>query len=213
VAGFDPVVQRRIDSLANDLVGEFEGEFPAEAVISLMADSAARLAASAAVPDFLPLLSYRLTRERLRATGRTERLDGDEGRDVVFVSLSGGGRGQIAAALTTLLSDGRVTVHSAGTAVHGQIDPAVSTVIGELGIDVSEAFARPVTPEVLGATDIVVTMGHSVGVLEIPAGVAHEDWRVGDPVGAHIDEVRRVRDDIDRRVRALLDRLGIEAAA
>jgi arsenate reductase (thioredoxin) len=212
MAGLDPVVQRRIDSLASDLVGEFDGEFPAQTVIALMADSAARLASSAAVPDFLPLLSYRLTRERLQAMRRAERPRSDEGRDVVFVSLSGGGRGQIAAALTTQLSGGRVTVHSAGTAVHGQIDPAVSTAISELGIDVSDAFARPVTPEVLAATDVVVTMGHSVGVLDIPAGVAHEDWRVGDPVGAKIDEVRRVREDIDRRVRALLERLGLDAA-
>jgi hypothetical protein len=52
------------------------------------------------------------------------------------------------------------------------------------------------TPEVLGATDVVVTMGHSVGVFDIPDGVRHEDWRVGDPVGAQLDEVRRVREDI-----------------
>jgi protein-tyrosine-phosphatase len=54
-------------------------------------------------------------------------------------------------------------------------------------------------------------MGHSVGVFDIADGVRHEDWRVGDPVGAQLDEVRRVREDIERRVRTLLDRLGVEA--
>jgi len=53
-------------------------------------------------------------------------------------------------------------------------------------------------------------MGHSVGMFDIPDGVLHEALRVGDPVGAPIDEVRRVRDDIERRVRTLLDRLGVE---
>ena len=156
---FNPVVQRRLDALASELAPSTKDEFEAEVVFELMADSAVRLAETAAIPDYLPPLAYRLTKERLGASKRTGRPGGDESRDIVFVSLSGGGRGQIAAALTTLLSGNRVTVHSAGTAVHGQIDPVVSTAISELGIDVSEAFARPMTPEVLGATDVVVTMG------------------------------------------------------
>jgi ArsR family transcriptional regulator len=55
---------------------------------------------------------------------------------------------------------------------------------------------------------VIVTMGLSVGVVDIANGVRHEDWRVGDPTGATIDEVRRVRDDIAKRVRALLTDLG-----
>lgn len=107
----------------------------------------------------MPLLAYRLTKERLRASGNSTDAAARDGHDVVFASLSGGGRGQIAAALTTLLSEGTVTVHSAGTAVHGQIDPAVSMAITELGVDSSEAFARPITPEVLQAADVVVSWG------------------------------------------------------
>jgi arsenate reductase len=56
---------------------------------------------------------------------------------------------------------------------------------------------------------VIVTMGYSVGAVAIPAGVHHLDWRAGDPSGADIAEVRRVRDDIERRVRALLDELGV----
>jgi len=207
---FHPVTRRRLDSFVEQLVAEFDGRFDADEVRALLDDSAARLAQSAAVPDFLPPLAYRLTRERLQSLERGEG-DGVR-RDVVFVSLSGGGRGQIAAALTSLLAGDRVAVHAAGTAIGAGIDDAVASAIGELGIDVSEAFARPITPEVLGGTDVVVTMGHSVGVFEIPPGVRHEDWRVGDPTGAPLEEVRRVRADIEHRVRSLLEELGVQTA-
>ncbi|HEX4036347.1 MAG TPA: low molecular weight phosphatase family protein [Solirubrobacteraceae bacterium] len=204
------VTRRRLESLTDELIEEFAGVHDPETVRAMMADSAERLAESAAIADYLPPLALRLTRERLQASVPRS---AESTRDVVFVSLSGGGRGQIAAALMALLADGAVTVHSAGTAIGAGIDANVATAIEELGIDVSEAFARPITPEVLGATDMIVTMGHSVGVLEIPPGVRHEDWRIGDPVGAPLEEVRRVRADIESRVRALLERLGVDVPA
>jgi protein-tyrosine-phosphatase len=69
-------------------------------------------------------------------------------------------------------------------------------------------FARPVTDEVLQAADVIVTMGHAAGVIDIPQHVRHEDWRVGDPIGAPISEMRRISADIETRVRALLAELG-----
>ena len=59
----------------------------------------------------------------------------------------------------------------------------------------------------IGGADVIVTMGRSVGEIDVPAGVRHIDWRVGDPAGADLDEVRRVREDIGRRVEALADEL------
>jgi arsenate reductase (thioredoxin) len=85
-------------------------------------------------------------------------------------------------------------------------------VITELGAGAEEQFARPVTDEVLRAADVIVTMGHSVGVVDIPQDVRHEDWRVGDPLGAPLGEIRRVRADIENRVRTLLNGLGVPAA-
>ena len=204
----DPVLQHKLDATFESLCTEFAGTIDRQRIRAVMDDSTARLAESSTVADFLPLLAHRFARERLQSIARPEHPT-QQTWDVVFVSLSGGGRGQIAAALTTLLSEGRVAVHSAGTAVHGRIDPAVETVIDELGIDTSEAFARPVTDEVLAGADVIVTMGHSVGVIDIPADVRHEDWRVGDPVGAAVAEVRRVEEDVERRVRVLLDELGV----
>ena len=115
----------------------------------------------------------------------------------------------MAAALTSLLSDGAVTAHAAGASQHGVLDPTVEAVIRELGVDTSEFFVRPVSRDILDAADVIVTMGHSVGAVELPQGVRRDDWRVGDPIGASIEETRRVREDIERRVRALLAELDV----
>jgi len=205
----DPITRRRLEDMTEELLAEHGDRVDPDAIRALMADSARRLAASAALADFLPALAYRLTKERLLSGARTR---GEQGRarDIVFVSLHGGGRGQIAAALTAHLAGDCVEVHWAGTAPRGRIDPAVAAAIAERGIDVDAAYAPPITPEVLAGTDVVVTMGHSVGVFEIPDGARHEDWRIGDPVGAPIEEVRRVGADIEYRVRALLESLGID---
>ena len=207
-ASLDPATQHQIQRMVDDLCSEFAGQFPRSQVEEVMNDSAERVMATAKVFEFVPLTSYRFTRERLNALRRAQGEDAIGAWDVVFVSLSGGGRGQLAAAITTMLSGQRVSVHSAGTAVRGQIDPQVRTVIEELGLDPDQEFARPVTDEVLRGADVIVTMGHSVGAIEMPHGARHEDWRVGDPIGAPISEIRRVRADIEYRVRALLSDLG-----
>ena len=77
----------------------------------------------------------------------------------------------------------------------------------EIEADVEGSYAKPLTPEVLGAADVIVTIARSVGEISIPGHTRHLDWRVGDPGGADIDEVRRIRDDIARRVHALIDEL------
>ena len=205
----DPTTQHHLGKRLDELCSEFAGQFERREIEEVMNDSLQRLLTTAKVLDFVPLMTYRFTRERLNAITRAQRQNAVGAWDVVFVSLSGGGRGQIAAALTTLLSKNRVSVHSAGTAVRGPIDPGVRAVIDELGLDPDEPFARPVTDEVLLAANVIVTMGHSVGVIDIPQHVRHDDWRVGDPIGAPIPEIRRVRADIEYRVRALLTDLGI----
>jgi arsenate reductase len=204
-AGVDSVTQHHVDEMIDTLCTEFGDRFERERIEELMSDSVRQLAGRANVEDFLPVLAYRFTRERLSSIGRTP----GTSWDVAFVSLSGGGRGQIAAALTALLSEGRVTPHAAGTAQHGVLDPSVEAVIRELGIDTAEAFVRPVSNDVLAAADVIVTMGHSVGQVDLPEGAKHQDWRVGNPVGASVDEARRVRDDIERRVRKLLIELQV----
>jgi arsenate reductase len=205
----DPATQHQIERMVDDLCSEFTGDLSRLQIEAVMADSVERITGSARIDDFIPLMAYRFTCERLKAARRVRGEDVEGAWDVVFVSLSGGGRGQIAAALTAKLSEKRVSVHSAGTATRAEIDPQVRTAIAELDLDPDEQSARPVTDEVLRGADVIVTMGHSVGQIEIPPGVRHEDWRIGDPIGAPIQEIRRVRNDIEYRVRALLTDLGV----
>ncbi len=205
----DPVVRHQVERMVDDLCAEFGEQFDRTHIDEIMNDSVERIMGTATVFEFVPLMAYRFARERLDAVRRARTGDVYGAWDVVFVSRSGGGRGQIAAALTVKLSEGRVSVHSAGTAARTAVDPRVRTVIAELGLDPDQQFARPVTEEVLRGADVIVTMGHSVGLIDIPEGVRHEDWRVGDPITAPIEEMRRVRADIEHRVRSLLADLGV----
>jgi arsenate reductase (thioredoxin) len=201
-----PVATLHCEKAVEALLDEFGDRHSREEIEQIMDDSLRRLVRGAEVEDFIPALAHRFARERVKAI---DRAGGPESElpDVIFVGLGDTGRGQMAAALVTLRSEGRVVAHSAGSNIGADVDPAVIEVMGELGVDLEDAYAKPLSPEVLDAGDVIVTMGRSVGAVEIPADKRHVDWRVGDPTGAPVDEVRRVRDEIDSRVQALLAEL------
>jgi arsenate reductase (thioredoxin) len=144
------------------------------------------------------------------------RLSQGEGRiakpvpEVLFVCVQNAGRSQMAAALLDHLAEGRVHVRSAGSAPADLINPDVVTVMGELGIDVSKEFPKPMTDEVVKAADAVVTMGCG-DACPIYPGKRYEDWDVADPAEADLHGVRRIRDDIAERVRRLLTELTAPA--
>ncbi|HZR93068.1 MAG TPA: arsenate reductase ArsC [Gaiellaceae bacterium] len=126
--------------------------------------------------------------------------------EVLFVCVHNAGRSQMAAALVTLRSGGRVRVRSAGSDPAAEVNPAVVEAMRELGVDLSGARPRLVTDEAVRAADVVVTMGCGDACLVYP-GKRYEDWQVDDPAGADLDAVRRIRDEIDGRVRRLVDEL------
>jgi arsenate reductase len=202
----NPVARHHVEKAIESLEEEFDEAHSRETIERVMDDSLQQLVRGAEVDDFVPTLAHRFARERLKALGRARGPEAADS-DVLFIGLGDTGRGQMAAALLTLRSEGRVVAHSAGSTRGVEVDPAVVEVMTEVGVDLSEAYAKPLVPEVLEAADVAVTMGRSVGTVQIPDGVRHEDWRVGDPTGASVEEVRRVRDDIDRRVQALLAEL------
>jgi len=109
----------------------------------------------------------------------------------------------MAAALLDHRAQGGVQVRSAGSAPAHEINPAVVAVMGELGIDMSKAFPKPLTAEGVGAADVVVTMGCGDACPVFP-GKRYLDWDLTDPSGLTLEEIRPIRDEIDRRVRALL---------
>ena len=116
----------------------------------------------------------------------------------------------MAAALVTLRSEGRVHVRSAGSDPGDEINPAVVEAMAELGVDMAEAFPKPLTDEVVRAADVVITMGCG-DACPIYPGKRYEDWQVDDPAAQDIDAVRRIREEIDTRVRALLEDLEVSS--
>src|SRR5262245_27583412 len=170
----NPVARQHVERAVDGLVDEFGETHSRETVEKIMDDSVRQLVGRAEVDDFLPTLAHRFTRERLKALGRAHGPE-DAQPDVLFVGLGDTGRGQMAAALLTLRSEGRVVAHSAGSTAGANLDRGVLEVMAELGVDLTEAFAKPLSPEVLEAADVVVTMGRSVGAVEVPEGTRHAD--------------------------------------
>ncbi len=208
-----PVAQQHVRRAVDALSDEFAEVHSREIIERVMYDSVVQLAGRAEVDDFVATLAHRFTRERLKALARKKQSETEQ-TDVLFVGLGDSGRGQIASALTMLHSHGQLSAHSAGSTAASEVDSSVVAVMQELGVDLDGAYAKPLSPEVLEGADVVVTMGRSVGAITVPERTVHLDWRVGDPTGAPIDEVRRVRDDIDRRVRDLVEHLaGSESTA
>jgi len=124
-------------------------------------------------------------------------------QEVLFVCVHNAGRSQMAAALLAMHAQGRLTVRSAGSAPAEEINPAVVQVMNELGIDMSQEFPKPLTDGFVMAADVVITMGCG-DACPIYPGKRYEDWEVQDPAGRTVDEIRRIRDDIDARVKRLL---------
>jgi arsenate reductase len=154
----------------------------------------------------VPLFVHRFARERLRALGQAEGTITKEMPEILFVCVQNAGRSQMAAGLVDKLSEGRVHVRSAGSAPADQINPDVRLAMAEVGVDLDKEFPKPLTDEVVRAADAVITMGCG-DACPIYPGKRYEDWEVNDPAEEGLDGVRRIRDEIEGRVRALLDSL------
>ena len=201
----DAVVRGHLDRGLDSLREEFAGVFSRETVERFMAESLEHLS-GARFEDFVPLFVHRFARERLRALGQVEGTITKTVPEVLFVCVENAGRSQMAAALLDHYADGRVHVRSAGSAPGQRINPNVVAALDELGIDVSKEFPKPLTDEVVRAADAVITMGCG-DACQIYPGKRYEDWEVDDPAGRDLDTVRRIRDQIGARVRALLAEL------
>ena len=125
---------------------------------------------------------------------------------VLFVCVHNAGRSQMAAGLLRLRSEGRIRVRSAGSAPAEAINPNAVVALEELGVDMGEAFPKPLTDEVVRAADVVVTMGCG-DACPIYPGKRYEDWELDDPAGQDLETVRRIRDELDRRVQKLIAEL------
>jgi len=174
-----------------------------------MADST-DLLGEAKINVFVPVPAHRFARERLKALARAEGIVEKDQPEVLFVCVHNAGRSQMAAGLLKLRSEGRISVRSAGSAPGEEINPNAIIALGELGIDMTEAFPKPLTDEVVRAADVVITMGCG-DACPIYPGKKYEDWVLDDPHGQDLETVRRIRDEIDARVQKLIAELLPEA--
>ena len=121
---------------------------------------------------------------------------------MLFVCVHNAGRSQMAAGLLRAAAGDAVDVRSAGSAPANEINPAVRAAMAEVGVDLSDAIPTMLETEMVQGADVVVTMGCGDACPVVP-GKRYEDWDLPDPAGRSLDEVRPIRDEIDRRVRAL----------
>jgi arsenate reductase len=206
----DLITREHLRKGLQSLRSEFEGVFSRETIERFMAESLEALAGSR-LKDFVPLFVHRFARERLRALGQVEGSIAKDVPEVLFVCVQNAGRSQMAAALLDHHAAGRVHVRSAGSEPAEQVNPNVMKAMNEMGVDMTQAFPKPMTDEVVRAADAVITMGCG-DACPIYPGKRYEDWEVDDPADADLDGVRRIRDDIDARVTLLLRELMAEQA-
>ncbi|MFV8183419.1 arsenate reductase ArsC [Streptomyces sp. AF1B] len=129
---------------------------------------------------------------------------------VLFVCVHNAGRSQMAAAWLSRLSGGHVEVRSAGSDPGDQINPAAVAVMAEVGIDISAETPKILTVDAVKESDVCITMGCGDTCPVFP-GKRYLDWQLDDPAGQGVESVRPIRDEIERRVRGLLDELGVPA--
>ena len=203
-------LQHHLGVVERTVKREFEGVFSPETVERYLRESRDAFRASK-VQQFVPVMVERFARERLRALAQAQGRIEKETPEVLFVCVHNAGRSQMAAALLDRRARGRVHVRSAGSDPVDQINPAVVEALAEIGLDVTNEFPKPLTNEVVQAADVVITMGCG-DACPIYPGQRYLDWELDDPAGRPLEAVRAIRDEIDRRVTALVDELVAEHA-
>ncbi len=194
---------------ATRLRGEFDSVFGKETIERFLHASYDQFAAHSTVPRFLPLLAERFARQRLHALARVEG-HSDGKPTVLFLCVHNAGRSQMALGFFQHLAGDRAVAWSGGSEPGYEINPSAVEAMAERGVDISGEFPKPWTDEIVRAGDVVITMGCGDACPVFP-GKRYLDWTLDDPAGKGVEDVRPVRDEIERRVCGLLDELGVPA--
>lgn len=129
---------------------------------------------------------------------------------VLYACIHNSGRSVAAVHLTRALAGGRVDARSAGSEPGAGVNPTVAAVLAERGISTDDHVPSPLTPEGVAEADVVVTMGCGQTCPSLP-GARYEDWALQDPAGQDLPTVRRIVDEVEARVRGLLQDLGVQS--
>ncbi len=127
---------------------------------------------------------------------------------VMYACIHNSGRSVAAKVLTQHYAGGGVEVRSAGSEPGSAVNPGVAAVLSERGLSTADHAPSLLTRESVEDSDVVITMGCGETCPVFP-GKRYEDWQVEDPKDQDVETVRRIVDDVDRRVRDLLADLGV----
>ena len=201
-----------LKTAAGHLARQFDGTFGRETIERFLHSSYDEFAERAVVLNFLPLLAEKFARQRLQALAKVEGKAGDGKPVVLFLCTHNAGRSQMALGFFAHIAGDAATAWSGGSEPATTINPAAIAAMAERGIDISTEYPKPWTDEVVQAADVVVTMGCGDACPVFP-GRRYEEWILDDPAGMDVEHVRPIRDEIERRVRALLAQLVPSTAA
>jgi protein-tyrosine-phosphatase len=193
----------QIHEAAGRLQRQFDGKLNQETIERFMNSSLETLAERATTSTWVPLLAERFTKDRLRALVRLETDISGLKPSVLFLCVHNAGRSQMAAGWMRHLAGDDVEVFSGGSEPAESVNQMAVAAMEEKGIDISSEHPQPWSDEIVQAADVVVTMGCGDSCPLFP-GKRYVDWVVEDPSGKPIEEVRPIRDDLERRVQTLL---------
>jgi len=196
-----------LDRIVADLTQRFRGVFGLETVRAKVVESYDLLASRSESP----LLA---SRTAAFAATRLTAVAGAEVRSratptILFVCVQNAGRSQIAAGILRQLAGERVTVWTAGSAPARDVRSSIVATLDEIGVPLGGEFPKPLTDDMVRASDVVITMGCG-DACPIYPGRRYFDWELEDPVGKTPDQIRAIRDDIETRVRALVAGLLVD---
>ena len=202
--------QLALKSAATRLAEEFRGVYGPETIERFLVSSFDQFADRAAVVKFLPLLAERWARQRLHALAKVEGRAHQGTPTVLFLCTHNAGRSQMALGFFNHHAADAGIAWSGGSEPGVEVNPAAIAAMAERGIDITDEFPKPWTDEVVRAADVVVSMGCGDACPIFP-GKRYEDWDVADPAGLDLTDVRAIRDEVERRVLALLAELDTPA--
>ena len=184
----------------------WNGRLNLETIERFLAESIELVMPRASVRTWVPVVVERLTNDRLRALVRLETPRTDLNPSVLFLCVHNAGRSQMAAGFMRHLAGDLVDVFSGGSEPAAQVNRAAVAAMAEKGIDIAGQLPQPWADEIVRTADVIVTMGCGDACPVYP-GKRYLDWELDDPAGKTVAEVRPIRDEIERRVRALLGEL------
>jgi arsenate reductase (thioredoxin) len=200
--------QLALKAAASRLQEEFGDQIGMDTIDTFLQSSHDHFKAQARIPNFVPLLAERFTRQQLQALARIESIDADGLPTVLFLCAHNAGRSQMALGFFNRLAGEQALAWSGGSEPDTEINPGAAEAMAEVGIDIAGEYPKPWADEVVQAADIVITMGCSDTCPVFP-GKRYEDWELPDPAGQSAEAVRPIRDEIEERVRRLLAELDL----